>query len=320
MIDMSDSLNPGQLRLALLGADDPLGQAILRLITERDVEVGEISPLSLAEGEGCATVRGEELPLFDVASFDWSRPGILINATRSPAAHRFEEDAATAGWRVIGLGPACSPIGRIAVEGALAVAIQRVLEPIRQHVALSFASGVAMLPVALAGEPGVAELINQTRALFAMESPEPEVFPLQIAFNLIPQVGPMLPGGDSQFEQDVRAEVHALLGDLDLPFSLTAVMAPLFYGAAMTLHVGTRGDVRTESVRGWLSDWPGLTLMDTPLPGGVATPVSDALDSESVFISRLRADGNLLSMWTVIDLIRLEAARIVDSLENSIET
>lgn len=308
--------------IALLGADDPLGEALLRQVTERDVAIGEIFPLSLSESEGCVTARGEELPLLDVADFDWGRADVLLNATRAGAAARFEEAARKSGCQVIGLGAGAGTTGRIAVEGALSIAVHRVLAALRQEARIDAVSIVALFPVAEAGEAGMAELAEQTRALFSMEEREPEVFPLRIAFNLIPQVGPTLSDGHGRLEQEATEEIRTLLGQPDLAISVTAVWAPLFYGAAASLHVSTQGERGLDDLKERLSGKPGITLMDTGLPGGVATPATDAQDSDAVFLSRLRPGADPkrdVAMWLVIDTTRLEATRMADLLENLIE-
>jgi aspartate-semialdehyde dehydrogenase len=305
-----------------LGADDPLGEAILRLISERDVEVGAVHPLSLAESDGCVTLKGEELPLLDVAEFDWRQADLLINAVRSPAARRLEAVAAAAGCRVIGLAADGNPGERMAVAGGLSVAVQRALAPVQRIAPLEAVSLTAMLPVAVAGEAGVAELAAQTRALFAMESPEPEVFPLQIAFNLVPQVGAPLADGSVAFEASVVAELKALLGDSGISVSVLAMWAPLFYGTGVAVHGLARGEIDLAGLKAALSAQDGVTLMDVVLPGGVPTPATDALESDTVFVGRLQCSTDSprrFSMWLVADMIRLEATSIVDYLENLIE-
>ncbi len=307
--------------IALLGADEPLGEALLVLLDEHEVGVGELFPLSLAESDACSTVRGESAPLIDAADFDWSRADILVNALRSPAALRHEDVARKSGCQIVGLGRGVGVDGRITTDGALSVALHRVLASISQKEGLASVVATAMLPVSAAGEEGVSELAAQTRALFAMESPEPGIFPLQIAFNLIPQVGVMSPDGHSRLEQDTIEEVRALMFQPNLPISMTAMWAPLFYGAGISLHVTTEKSLDLESIRRRLAREEGVTLMDTGLPGGVATPGTDAQDSEAVFVSRIRQGGDArsLTMWLVIDMARLEATSMADKLENVIE-
>jgi aspartate-semialdehyde dehydrogenase len=308
--------------VAVLGADDPLGEAVLRHLTERDIELGEVFPLTLSESDGCATVRGEELPLIEALEFDWARADILISLARSPAAEQLERIAGQVGCRVAGFGQLAGHAGRAALDGALAIALQRVLAPVGQMAGLASVNVTALLPVAAAGEAGVAELASQTRALFSMEPVEPEVFPLQIAFNLIPQVGAMQPDGSGRLELDAVAELRRLLDSPDLPVSVTALWAPLFYGAEVIVHARAATPVDVAQVRERLARHPGITLMDTGLPGGVATPATDAQDSDAVFVSRLRPGADAqhdITLALVIDMLRLEAASVVDWLENSIE-
>jgi aspartate-semialdehyde dehydrogenase len=262
------------------------------------------------------------MPLLDVAGFDWSQADYLIGAARSPTARRLEGIASAAGCRVVGFGARPELAGYTPLEGAVPVALHRVLAPIQRDTPLEFLAVTAMLPVTVAGEAGVAELASQTRALFSMEPIEPEVFPLQIAFNVIPQVGPMATDGAGLYETQVATELKSLLARPDLPVAVTALWAPLFYGSGVVVHAVTRDELDLERLRKRLAGQEGVTVMDTALPGGVPTPGTDAQDSDEVFVGRLRRSGDSsrhFSMWLVLDAARMEATRIVDWVENSIE-
>ena len=308
--------------IALLGADEPLGEAILRLLEERGLELGTLFPLSLVESDGCATVDGIEVPLQDAGDFDWGQAQVVVSASRSAAAVRLEQVAVKRGCRVVGFGAQDAVAGKTVLVDAVALALQRVLSAIGRDDELLSVDAVAMLPVSFAGQEGVNELVEQTRGLFAMESPEPGVFPLQVAFNLIPQVGALSESDDSVVERELTGQLRSLLDLPDLPISVTAVWAPVFFGAAVSLHVGLRGESDAAQLRSRLAKRDGITLMDAGLPGGVPTPATDALDSDTVFVGRLRRTAGQpgrIAMWLVVDIARLEAAQIVDWLENLIE-
>lgn len=306
--------------IAVLGADDPLGEAVLRLIGEQALEVGALYPLSLEPSEGCVSARGEALPLMPVDGFDWSQVRLLVNASRSAAATRFESLARAHGCAVLGLG--ATEAGRVGIGNGLSLALTRVFQALRPLSELARVTVTAMLPVAVAGEAGIAELANQTRALFAMETLDPEVFPVPIAFNLVPQVGGFTETAARAFELDVAEALRQGLDRPSLPVAVTAVWAPLFYGAALSVDFATEKPLEATTLRATLARAAGLTLMDADLPGGVATPATDAQDSATVFLSRLREThpgGRDHGMWLVIDMTRLEAARMVEQLENLIE-
>ncbi len=312
---------PRPPNIALLGAADPCGEAVLRLIEERDCGVGEVYLLDAAESDCSVTVRGTEIPVQTAAGFDWAQVDVLLSASRAAAAHRIEAAAMAAGCGVIGLGGTESG-RRIRVPGAMSRAVRRVLAPVASAAGLARVDVFAALPVSLAGQAGIDELAGQTRSLFAMEGPEPEVFPLQMAFNLIAQAGPILADGASTYEAEAQLELRQSLRLPDLPVTVTASWAPLFYGGAMAVHGRAGAGLDTTRLRQWLAACDGVTLMDTDMPGGVPSPATDAQDSENVFVGRVRVmpdQPSRFALWLVIDMARLEAAGIVRALEISIE-
>jgi aspartate-semialdehyde dehydrogenase len=308
------------LRVALLGALDPLGEAVIALLDEEDVTLGELIPLALDDCEEMVTIAGEALPVEEAAGFDWGRVDLLIAATRHAAARRHVEAAANQGCAVICPGNDFDARAGtvIRVPTGLALAAARALKPIAQRFGLASTDIFAALPVSMAGRSGVEELARQTQSVFAMEEAEPEHFPVRIAFNLIPQTGHSLGEGEIDLERMCSADLRAQLGLPELPVLFTAAWAPIFYGNAMAIHSVTDTSCSRVELVACLENVPGITLMDEAIPGGVPTPYTESQDSDTVFIGRLRADamtGRRFALWLVSDATRLEAARIVETLE-----
>lgn len=302
--------------IALLGADEPLGSEILRLIEERDLEVGLIYPLTLAESDGCVTVMGAEEPLIAAGEFEWRQAAIVVSASRSAEAAALEAAATGVGLRVAGAGQAED------ADSPLAAVLARVLSPVERDFGLDSVDVTAILPVASFGQQGINELVEETRALFAMESRESELLAVPIAFNLVPQSGASETLKDSTLELDTIAALRSRLGKAELAVTVTALWAPVFYGVSISLHVGLSSDAGLDALQACLARAEGVVLMDSDLPGVVPTPVTDAQESEAVFAGRLRLAGNQprrAALWLVADMARLEAAKIVDSLEKLIE-
>jgi aspartate-semialdehyde dehydrogenase len=170
------------------------------------------------------------------------------------------------------------------------------------------------LPVALMGKPGVDELVNQCRGLFNMESPDPEVFPLQIAFNLLPQMdhGPQryAPAGLSS----AVAKAHS---EWKVGFSVS--WAPVFYGAVTALHVRLEHPMEVDALRQALSRQEGICLMESDLPAGNPTPATDSAESADIFFGQIRVEGRDVRFWLVYDPLRLEAVQLVSAVENWID-
>jgi aspartate-semialdehyde dehydrogenase len=293
-----------QFDLAVLGADDPLGEAVLRMLIEREIAVGKLYPLTLNESDATVGYAGKDWPCLTEAEFDFSLAQALVVATRASAAKRLAAQA-------LALRPAMPVVAVAGVEPAPAVAVARVLRVIDVLAGLQGAEAFVTLSVAMAGKAGIDELSSQTRGLFNLESPDPEVFPLQIAFNLMP-----LP--DQHYDTVLVGATRRLLGkSVEIGFS--SIQAPMFFGAAVMLHVRTARPPDPDELRLALQRGDGITLMETDLPAGMPTPATDAAESDDVFIGRIQATGDHLRLWLVFDPIRLEAAQIVDVVENWID-
>jgi aspartate-semialdehyde dehydrogenase len=312
------------LRIALLGGEEPLAQVILQEVAARDLDVAEILPLSLEDSEATLTFKGDELPVLNVSDHDWQSCDVVTVASHASVAGHYAKAALEAGNTVLG------PIAQepdvasrmVAVPSGPAVALCRVLGGLARKAGLAAAHVTLNLPVSHHGQAAIEELSSQTRALFNLESPDPGILPPRIAFNIVPHaVGPEAIG-ISQYEKRLEEEIRTLLELPSASVMAQACWVPVFYGYSASLHVTTETAVDSASRRRIQGDLEGITIMDEVVPGGLPTPATDAQDSEDVFVGRLRVgdrDGRQLSLWLVFDGLRLEAAQIVDALENLIE-
>lgn len=293
--------------LGVLGADDPLGTALLELLQERELPVGRLHALSLEESEACASFRGEEWPCEAAAGFDYGRVQALLVASRAAAVSRVVEAARRR-------NPDLYILTLADVEPAPAVAVTRVLRSIAMLGGPLAADAFVTMPVSYVGRAGVEELAAQTRGLFGMDCPDAEVFPLRIAFNLLPQVAA---GGLQDFEAHLRAACSRLCAEASVQFS--AVWAPLFFNAAVQLHVRAPVALDARALRAALRRRDDLVLMEADLPAAAPTPATDAQGSEAVFVGRIRDEGERVRFWLVFDPLRLESAAMLAALENWID-
>jgi aspartate-semialdehyde dehydrogenase len=293
-----------QFDLAVLGADDPLGEAVLRLLEEREVAVGKLYPLTVNEVETTVAFAGKDWPCMTEREFDFVLAQAMIVATRANAAKTLAAEA-------LSTRPAMPLVGVDGVEPAPALAVARVLRVLDALAGLQGAEAFVALSVAMAGKAGVDELSSQTRGLFNLDAPDPEVFPLQVAFNLMP-----LP--DRGYDAVLAEATRRLLGSA-APVGFSSVQAPMFFGAAVMLHTRTAQSVDLDKLRQALTRTDGITLMESDLPAGIPTPATDAAESDDVFIGRIEGTDHHLKFWLVFDPLRLEAAQIVAVVENWID-
>lgn len=295
-----------QFDLAVLGADDPLGGAVLQILGEREIAIGRLFPLTLRDPEASVVYRGQDWPCEPAEGFDFRQVQALLVTSRSAAALRLLRD-------IRARHPTLPVTTLDDIDPAPAVAVSRVLKSLAAlGGGIATADAFVALPTAVAGQDGVEELATQSRGLFNMESPEPEVFPLQIAFNLVPHGAT----GDVPSYEGHLAETTAKLG---ASAAFSVVWAPLFFGAAAALHVRTQRALDVQFLRDALGHRDGITLMEAELPAGTPTPATDAQGSEAVFASRLRVEGAHVRLWLVFDPIQMEAAQLAAAVENWID-
>ncbi len=308
------------LKLALIGADEPLGEALLKVLEARDIEPEAFWPVSLDEEEGATITRmGREVACLDAADLDWSRIDVLVLASLRGRGREVVREANRRGIAVLGtqatLGGTAEPVSRgEALPDAPATALLRVLAPLAASAGLVSLHAFVGLPVAALGSEGVTELATQTRALFALESAEPAVLPVRIAFNLLP----VSVGAGPERDEATETQLRIALAPFGTVVQTSSIWIPVFHGGVAALHVRTREPLSESELRALWSRTAGVIVMDEPLPGGVPTPATEAVDSEDVFIGRLRvnaADPTYLSCWLCFDHPRLEAARLAVWLE-----
>jgi len=296
-----------QFDLAVLGADDPLGESFLKALEESEIQVGRIFPLTMGEAEGIAAFRGEEWPCLSVEGFDFSQAQALVVASPLAAAQKVAE-AVRAKHPVM---PILVPGEVMPAPTMAAVRILRVLEALA---GVNQVEAFATLPVALAGKDGIDELVNQARGLFNMESPDPEVFPLQIAFNILP----VLDGSPHRYEPMALSEgVRRQTSVNQVGYSV--VWTGVFYGASTALHVHLNRPMDADDLRKALKHQDHICLMESDIPAGNPTPATDSAESADIFIGQIRSDGINVRMWLVYDPLRVEAMQMVNIIENWIE-
>jgi len=293
--------------LAVLGADDPLGEAVLRILEEREAPVGRLYALSVREADSSVSFRGQDWPCEPAEGFDFGRAQALLVTSRTPVAARLAEAARAR-------CPAM-PIRTLDdLDPAPALAVSRMLRTLTALGGPLSADAFVALPVSYAGQDAVEELATQSRGLFNMDSPDAEVFSLRIAFNLLPHDAAT---GPQDFADRLRAACARIVEDASVEFSVA--WAPLFFGAAAQLHVRADATVDAHALRAALRHRDDVVLMEADLPAATPTPATDAQDSEAVFVGRIRGDAGRFRLWLVFDPLRMEAAALVSAVENWID-
>ena len=154
------------------------------------------------------------------------------------------------------------------------------------------------------------ELGKQTADLLAFRKVKPKKFPVQIAFNLIPQIDVFMENGYTKEEMKMVWETQKILS-AKIVVNPTCVRVPVFYGHSEAVHIETERKLTADEARALLWVAPGVELVDDPTTGLFPTPVTHGAGKDPVFVGRVREDlshPNGLNLWVVADNIRKGAA------------
>ena len=156
------------------------------------------------------------------------------------------------------------PRGIIANPNCSTMQMLVALAPIHRTVGIERINVATYQSVSGAGRSALEELGRQTGALLNFQDIDPQQFPVQIAFNLIPHIDDFQDNGYTKEEMKLVWETRKILGDDSIQVNPTAVRVPVFYGHSEAVHVETREKISAAEARALLEAAPGIDVVDRP--------------------------------------------------------
>jgi len=154
------------------------------------------------------------------------------------------------------------------------------------------------------------ELWTQTNAIYMLGPGEPNVYPKQIAFNVIPFIGTMGEDGHTDEEAKLWNETQKTI-DPNIKLAVTCVRVPVMVGHFEAVNIEFHEALDEDEARDILREAPGLVVIDSREGNdGYITP-KEVQGEFPVYVSRIRNDPTVehgLSMWVVADNLRKGAA------------
>jgi len=312
--------------VAVLGATGCVGREVLNTLLARKFPCASLTALASSRSAGTEITLsdGRTFNVQDVESFDFKGTDFAFFAVEAAISERYAQRVIDTGGTVIDKSahfrldpfvPLMVPeingevleelsFGLISVPNCVAIPLALALHPLLKLAPFKRIVVDTYQSVSGAGQEGMNALSNQSRALENNEVPQPEHFSKQIAFNLIPHIGPFSEDGSTDEEEKIRLETRKILDLPLLNMAVTCVRVPVFIGHCMAVHVEFEGPVSREEARSAFQKAPGLEVREN------STPL-DVQGGDLVHVSRLRQDASVpfgLSFWVACDNLRKGAA------------
>jgi aspartate-semialdehyde dehydrogenase len=319
--------------VAIVGATGAVGETMLSILAERNFPVGKVYALASSRSVGKRVEFGDKmLVVSDLAEFDFSKVQIGLFSAGASLSEKYAPIAAAAGCVVIDntsqfrydeeiplIVPEVNPHaiagykkhGIIANPNCSTIQMLVALKPIYDAVGITRINVATYQAVSGTGKEAISELASQTAALLNGQTAKCEVYPKKIAFNVLPQIDVFMDNGYTKEEMKMVWETRKIFEDEAIMVNPTAVRVPVFYSHSEAIHIETRDKISVERVFELLSAAEGVTVLDEHKDGGYPTAVTEGVNSDPVYIGRIREDISHekgIDMWVVSDNVRKGAA------------
>jgi aspartate-semialdehyde dehydrogenase len=316
--------------VAVVGATGAVGREFLRIAAKRDFPIKSLRLLASQRSAGSRMrFRDEDIEVEETT--DRSFRGVdlaFISATTEASRHyaplavdqgavaiddssayrmdpavplvvpEVNADDLQADRRLVAI-PNCSTTPLV-----MALAPLNRVNPVRRVVVSTYQS------VSGTGTAAMQELTQQTKQVLDGGHPDAEVYPHQIAFNLLPQIDDFLDNGYTKEEWKMVQETRKILHEPELPVSSTCVRVPVYICHSEAVHVELSRPMGVDEVRSLLKQQPGVELDEAGHPESYHHPVQ-AAGQDPVYVSRIRQDAShptSIAFWLVSDNLRKGAA------------
>lgn len=315
--------------VAIVGATGAVGQEFLKILAERNFPVNELRLLATQRSAGKKiSWQGREIEVQETTNNSFKGIDIALFAGGS-ASTEYAKAAVDSGAVVIDnssafrmdpnvplIVPEVNPEdvkwhkGIIANPNCSTIIMVVALKPILDLAGIKRIVVSTYQAVSGAGREGIEELETQIRAWTKGEELKNQVFPYQIAFNLVPRIDVFGEGDYTKEEWKMVKETQKIFHIPEMAVTATTVRVPVIRSHSESINIETERKVSIPEIREALTKAPGVIVVDDPAKDTYPMPLFTA-DTDDVYVGRIREDLSIekgINLWVVGDQIRKGAA------------
>ncbi|HXJ59951.1 MAG TPA: aspartate-semialdehyde dehydrogenase [Verrucomicrobiae bacterium] len=316
--------------VAVVGATGAVGVEMIRTLEKRQFPVSRLTLLASARSAGKkARFRGEEVPIQELTKDSFSGVDLALFSAGGSVSREFAPVAARAGCVVvdnssafrmddavplvvpeINAGDVKKHRGIIANPNCTTIVALMALYPLHQAFGVTRVFASSYQAVSGTGAQAIEELRRQAGQVVNGQPVTKEVYPHQIAFNVLPQVDSFLPSGYTKEEMKMQNEGRKIMHHPAFRASVTCVRVPVYRAHSVAISAEFEKPVTVVQAREVLRKAPGLDVIDEPETSGYPMPLF-AAEQDNCAVGRLRQDcalENGLCFWVAGDQLLKGAA------------
>ncbi|MGM9918290.1 MAG: aspartate-semialdehyde dehydrogenase [Lactimicrobium massiliense] len=313
------------MKVGIVGATGAVGRQMLDCLAERKIDCEEIRLFASERSHGTLIPYGNDQLMVDVV-----KPGcfdgldFVLGAVSNDLSKQFRPLIEKAGavyidnssaFRLEKDVPLVVPEingedvlhhhGTIANPNCSTIITYMAIAPIARLSKLVSLTASTYQAVSGAGMKGIAELSTEVEDVRQGREITPHVFPAQIAYNCIADIGSMTDNGYTTEEMKMLNEGRKIMHLPDLKVTCTCVRVPVFRSHAISACAVFEDRLDLDEVKKAISTFDGDVYDDE-----VPTPLMTS-NQDKVYVGRLRRDlvnDNGIALWCCGDQIRKGAA------------
>jgi aspartate-semialdehyde dehydrogenase len=329
-----------QPHVAVVGATGAVGVEMIKTLEKRNFPVGKLTLLASARSVGkTLKFKGQDVTITELTKDSFKGIDIALFSAGGSISKEFAPIAAQAGCVVVDNSSAFRqddsvPLvvpeinaadvklhkGIIANPNCTTAITLMALYPLHQAFGCKRIFASSYQAVSGTGAKAIEELKRQVEEIVAGKPVTKEVYPHQIAFNVLPQVDVFLPSGYTKEEMKMENEGRKIMHHPNFRASVTCVRVPVYRSHSVAVSAEFDKPVTVEAARAVLKRAPGLDLIDDPENKKYPMPLNTS-EKYNCEVGRIRMDcalENGLAFWVAGDQLlkgaALNAVQIAEEL------
>ena len=326
--------------VAVVGATGAVGLEMIKTLEKRNFPVSKLTLLASARSVGKKLkFRGEDVTVEELTKDLFGGIDIALFSAGGGISKEFAPIAARAGCVVVDNSSAFrmdeavplvvpeinasdvkSHKGIIANPNCTTVITLMALYPLHKAFSCKRIFASSYQAVSGTGAKAIEELKRQVDQLVHGQPATREVYPHQIAFNVLPHIDSFLPTGYTKEEMKMENEGRKIMHHPAFRASVTCVRVPVYRAHSVAVSAEFDKPVTVEAAREVLKKAPGLDLVDDPAKNEYPLPLYQT-GQYNCAVGRLRKDcamDNGLCFWVSGDQLlkgaALNAVQIAEEL------
>jgi aspartate-semialdehyde dehydrogenase len=320
----------GKYIVCVVGATGAVGREMIKTLEEKNFPVDKLKLFASERSKGKALeFRDKEISVEILKEDSFEGIDIALFSAGAERSKIWVPVAARSGcvvidnssqWRMDPEVPLVVPEvnphdlnwhkGIIANPNCSTIQMVVVLKPIHDTARIKRVVVTTFQSVSGTGQKAMDELLQQTTDILNFREVKCNVYPYQIAFNVIPHIDKFLENDYTKEEMKMVNETKKIIGDDSIRLTATTVRVPVFRGHSESLNIETEEKLTANKVRAILSNAPGIVVYDAPHKNVYPIPIHVAGRDET-YVGRIREDESIengINMWIVADNLRKGAA------------